>query len=291
MFKKITAFVALALMLMLSVAFADQTWNLGQNRSYSPNPSTIRLVSANYTAVKADHMIKVDTTSGAVTITLPDILDTLGGNSAGYIIQNIGTTGYAVTVTASTTDAVANTIEGVASRVLPSAILGTSSTMSVSLKTGYDWKVTWETPPVAIDMLNNLTTIGKGMIKFSNVVTAPTVSATLTVADCGKVIPVATDALTFTLGAAGAMKGCDIRFINTGAAAAVLLDIKAPSTDAFYGYVNDSQGRQATVVTSSTGSTLSNTKASAQTGDSVRLISINTGSWLFTDVTGTWTTK
>lgn len=63
------------------------------------NPTTqARTVSDNYEIdASADRILMIDTTSKAITVTLPDISD----NSAGveYIIKNIGATGYAVTIT------------------------------------------------------------------------------------------------------------------------------------------------------------------------------------------------
>lgn len=290
MYKKIVAFVALSLMFATG-AFANEYFNLDEDRFYSPNPTTIRTVTANYTAVKSDHEIDVDTTSGAITITLPTIINTLGGNQAYYIIRNIGTTGYAVTVTAATTDAVTNTIEGAATRLLSSPIVGTSTIMNVALRNGYDWKVLWETPPFYMSMLTGNSVIGQGAFMRSVVVTGPTTSITLTPASyCGRIIPVSTDALTLTLPAAGAVIGCTMEFINAGAAGGAIIDIKASSTDAFYGTLHNPVGTS-TIVSSSTGSTLSNTKTTAKTGDYVRLVSISTGSWVFTSNTGTWTTK
>lgn len=292
---KILVSVVLALMLVVGGAFADQTFNVGQDRYYSPNPSGSRTVTADYTLTAADKgkLINVDTTSGAITITLPDIVDTLLGNQGSYIIKNTGTTGYAVTVTASTADSVTNTIEGVASRALPASMSGSSTIMFVTLRAGYDWKVTWETSPVVIDMFNNRTDISRGRFLMNSIATAPTTSITLTpYTYCGKRIPVATDALTLTLFAAGSAVGCEMEFVNTGAAGAAIIDIKAPATDAFYGTLwNPGATAGGTVVSSTTGSTLSNTKTTAKTGDTVRIYSINTGSWIISNNTGTWTTK
>lgn len=287
MFKKLLFPVLAAVLLVTGISTADQMWNLLQNRYTSANPPTSRRVTANYTAVAADRMIDCDTTSGAITVTLPTIVNTLGGNSASYTIRNIGTTGYAVTVTAATTDSITNTIEGVASRLLPSPLSGTSSTMSIALRGGYDWKVIWETPPFTANMLTGDVAIQWG--RYANaVVSTPTTSVTLTYADCGKTYAVGTDALTFTLPSAASV-GCGFKFINIGAAGNNLIDIKPNAADNFSGTV---MGATFQLISSTTGSTLTNTKSTAQPGDFVQIITMATGSWgIVSGSTGTWTLK
>lgn len=279
-FRNIVTAVLIAGLLVVGAAFADETFNFKQSQYYSPNPSTVKLVSTTYSVLTTDHMVNGDASSAAFTMTLPPIKSNgLGGKD--YIFKKIDTSRNAITIAASTTDSVTNTIEGKTTRIIQA-----SSGLLVIKAVGYDWKVSWETPPIDVDM-----TIGEAYTYKSRepfrIVTTPTVSATLTHDDCGKTYLIGTDALTMTLPAG--IAGCTFEFINIGAAGAAILDVKAPATAAFYG--NLYNGTSVTVITSSTGSTLSNTKATAKTGDSVRLISISSGSYIISRNSGTWTTK
>jgi hypothetical protein len=133
-----------------------------------------------------------------------------------------------------------------------------------------------------------------GNLKFSyNIATAPTVSTVYTYSDCGSIIPVATDALTLTIPAA--IPGCWFEFINTGANTAAILDIKPASTDAFYGAVYSSATgtgltTTTTLISSTTGSTLSNTKATANKGDKCIIKGIAANMWSIL-CNGIWTMK
>lgn len=279
-FRNIVAVVLMAGLLVVGAAFADETFNFKQSQYYSPNPSTVKLVSTTYTVLTTDHMVNGDASSAAFTMTLPPIkTNGLGGKD--YIFKKIDTSRNAITIAASTTDSVTNTIEGQTIRVIPA-----SSGIMVIKAVGYDWKVSWETSPIDVDM-----TIGEAYTYKSRepfrVFTTPTVSATLTHADCGKTYLVGTDALTLTLPTNVA--GCAFEFINIAAAGAAILDVKAPATGAFAGTV---YGHGApVVVTSTTGSTLSNTKTTAKQGDSVKIVSLASTTWIISRNTGTWTTK
>jgi hypothetical protein len=293
MYKKIVTAIALVMLIVVGMAFADSQFNEGQDRYYTPAPSKSRTVTANTTALVSDHMIDCDTTSGAITVTLPGILSSYGGYAGGYIIRNIGTTGYSVTVAASTTDSVTNTIEGTTARVLASPMTGSYSVMQVAIRGGYDWKVLWETPPYYMNMATGISQFSKGYFMRSPLITVPTVSTVYTQADCGKIIPVSTDALTLTLPAAGAAgAGCTFEFVNVGAAGAAVINVKTASSDLFYGYVYTS-GTQSMIplYTVSTSSLLVNVKATAKIGDSATIRSIGTGSWSILRSVGVWTTS
>lgn len=286
-FRNIVTAVLIAGLLVVGAAFADETFNFKQGQYYSPNPSTVKLVSTTYSVLTTDHMVNGDASSAAFTMTLPPIkTNGLGGKD--YIFNKIDTSRNAITIAASTTDSVTNTIEGKTTRIIQA-----SSGLLVIKAIGYDWKVSWETPPIDVDM-----TIGEAYTYKSRepfrVFTTPTVSATLTHADCGKTYLIGTDALTMTLPTNVA--GCAFEFINIGAAGAAILDVKAPATGAFAGtLMNPGAAAVGTgpgvVVSSSTGSTLSNTKATAKQGDSVKIVSLASTTWIITRNTGTWTTK
>lgn len=116
--------------------------------------------------------------------------------------------------------------------------------------------------------------------------TAPTVSTTLTTGDCGKVIGVGTDALTHKVPLASA--GCKFTFANIGAAGHNIISIASTSTGVFVGTCTSVA--QSTLISSSSGSVLTNTKATAQLGDSVTLVSLGTYTYAVTGCTGTWAT-
>lgn len=125
---------------------------------------------------------------------------------------------------------------------------------------------------------------------LANFYTAPTVSTTFTSGDCGKLIGVSTDALVHTLPTTSA--GCGMTFKNVGAAGNNIISIKAPAGFAFYGTCfGGGTAGIANVITSATGSTLTNTKATAKTGDTVTILYTGgTGTTLLVSgCTGTWT--
>jgi hypothetical protein len=272
-------------------AEGTKEFNFQEDRFYNINPSKVVTKTAAYTATISDHMIKVNPTTADIVITLPAIKDVLGSNPASYIIQNIGTLGYVVTVTAATTDSVTNYISGQASRVIPGNVAGGTNTLNIRSGTGYNWNVLWESPPFTADMYANAFRINKGTF-LQKIVTTPTVSAVLTYADCGKVYAVAVDAALFTLPAATGMPGCQFTFINTAAAGAAILDVKMGAADFYAGYFSSAIGSGATYSTSTgLAMTLSNTKSTSKRGDSVTLLSIGTTTWMVSGATGTWALK
>jgi len=287
MLKQIIAALLIIAFAAMGV-FADESWNYTQSRYYSPNPDKVTSVSTTYSILTTDQMVKGDASSAAFTMTLPPIKSNgLGGKV--YIINKVDTSLNLITIAASTTDSVANTIEGKTTRVItvPS---GYVKLMAV----GYDWKVQWESAPFKVDMTTGEFSPYRGTSGL-RLTSTPTASATTTYlqSDCGKVISVSTGTNTIALPTAA--PGCEFTIINTGANGANIVDIKAASTDAFYGPIYSSAtatgaASTVTLVTSSTGSTLSNTKATALKGDACRIVSPLATIWNIL-CTGIWTTK
>lgn len=124
-----------------------------------------------------------------------------------------------------------------------------------------------------------------GNMLYSNYTT----SQTLTQANCGQIINVLTDALTFTLptGPTLGQPPCMITFANTGTAGNNIITIKSNGSAVFAGSCL-SGAPAVTVVSSAVGSTFTNTKSTAKTGDSVTLISAGATTWLITNCIGTW---
>lgn len=257
--------IALAVIMTFSLALADTTRQ--GSKSFSFNTKHLAQKTTNYTLTSSDDEVQF-TLTAAATATLPSI-STLGKKS--FKIKKLDSTGFPLSISPASGD----TIQGETSRRLTYKnayiILTTDSNNS--------WTVSYESPLVLEDY------------KYGGVAsyTYQTVAAntTLTTGDCGKTIGVGTDSLTITLPTAFA--GCSFTFVNIGAAGNNILDIAAGSADAFYGTLIGSS--LPTIVTSGTGSTLSNTKSTAKKGDYVKIVSPASATWVITGNTGTWTTK
>jgi hypothetical protein len=171
------ALIAMCVMLSIAnVVFADNLFNWGQNRNApAVNATAVKLISADYTATGADQLIKADAISSAITVTLPPVYNTTGLAGKTYVVQKTDTSANAVTVVASVSDIVANTIEGSASR----KILITGK-MFLSLKQGPDWKVSWETPPVQVDMYTGVVTVATATAAFSGLTAISAATGTFT---------------------------------------------------------------------------------------------------------------
>lgn len=117
-----------------------------------------------------------------------------------------------------------------------------------------------------------------------------TATATLTPTSCGAVVGVGTDSLTFTLptGPTAGQPPCIIQFANTGTAGNNIIRIASNGSSVFAGTCFSGAAIAGTIISSAVGSTLTNTKATAKTGDTVTLVSAGTTTWLVTNCTGTW---
>jgi len=290
--KKLFSVLAL-LLLLTSGAYAanENLFNAAQPTGYTPNPSTIRTVTTAYTAVAADHMIQVDASAGAVTVTLPPITTTSGLSGRGYIIKKIDTSTNAVTVTASTTDNVTNYIGKAASRKL--ALLQ-NAVLSISLSTGQNWGVDWETPPIQADMSTgsvNIYTSDSVITPFgplggNDLVSAQTASVTLTAADCGKLITMGTGTTTATLPAAtSTLAGCTYTIMNiVGAPGPVTIGVN--SADNVYG--GCTLAGSVVTIDDTAGDDIINTGSTSVKGDYIRITSDGSVGYYITGCQGIW---
>lgn len=287
--KKFLITAMLAVMLtMASSAFATHKnlFNFDQPTDYQPNPSAVKTVTADYTATVSDHMLLVNA-SAAVTITLPPMSTTQSGK--GYIIKRIDSSTNTITVAASTTDSSTNYIGGAASRRL--AVVQ-DAVLSISYGSGKNWDVKWETPPIQADMstgtislyTNGNVSTSIGTLSGAGMYTAPTVSTTFTLADCGKTIGVATDALTHVL--PNSTAGCCFTFTNTGAAGNNVIKIDVDSDDQIFGTVT--LAASVVVIAGAAGDSISLTKATSIRGDSITLCGVGSNVYNIISSTGIW---
>ena len=125
--------------------------------------------------------------------------------------------------------------------------------------------------------------LGAKPVWNENYIQTITEDTTLYVADSGKVICVATDALTITLPACEA--GLKFTFVNTGADANNIITLSPQATDGIWGTINIAASD--TDLGGVANKDLINTKASAIKGDSVTIVSDGTD-WYVTASTGIW---
>lgn len=114
-----------------------------------------------------------------------------------------------------------------------------------------------------------------------------TANRALTAEDSGKIFLVATDALVISLPATVA--GLDFTFINTGAAGNNLITISPVAADGISGTIT--LASSVVVDAGVVNKDLINTKATAKTGDTVRLIGTGvtgTKAWVIASSTGIW---
>lgn len=124
---------------------------------------------------------------------------------------------------------------------------------------------------------------------------------TVTSADFGKILAIATDGKTFTLPAvSSANAGALITFVNTGADGAVILTVKPNASDAIYGALASNTGGNADASTTDTLVSRSggvdakewrNTKTTAKQGDYCQLMSDGEDGWWIVSGLGTWVSE
>tara|TARA_Y100000296_G_C5041846_1_gene190290 strand:- start:243 stop:635 length:393 start_codon:yes stop_codon:yes gene_type:complete len=120
----------------------------------------------------------------------------------------------------------------------------------------------------------------------SAMIETPTASQTLSAADSGKVFVIGTDALTFTLPSTA--QGLEYTFVNSGADAGVAINISPASADAIHGTTCASTN---VVLGGVDNKDLINTKGTATTGDSCKLIGDGTVGWYMVSCTGIWASE
>ena len=120
---------------------------------------------------------------------------------------------------------------------------------------------------------------------IDNVITA---STTLDASSSGQDILVGTDALTITLPAASTA-GLRYTFINTGADNAVALTLSPAATDAIIGTIANAAADS--VSSGVVNKDIVNTKATANKGDRISLISDGGTSWYIIGGVGIWASE
>jgi len=129
--------------------------------------------------------------------------------------------------------------------------------------------------------LSGATTISGAVIKPY---TLDTVTVTLTSADCGETHAIATDAKIYNL--PPTVAGCELTFINAGAAANNLLTINPDDADQIFGTVT--LAGSVVAIVGAAGDAVSNTKGTSIRGDSMTLIADGTDGWYIVGSTGIW---
>lgn len=276
--KKFLSYTMLMLLLVAGVASADSLFNWSQNHlAPQANPTVIKTVTTDYTVLTSDKQINCNTASAAITVTLLPIKST--GNVSPLVIKNTGTTGRNVTVTASTTDSVTNTIEGQSSRIVPA-----NSIMYISV-IGSDWKVSYETAPLTVDMATGNVASLNGPVTGPAVYSAQTATTvTITYADCGKVISMGTGTTTFSLPATKA--GCEYTFVNAVGGAAAPMTVDPVAADNIYG--GCTLASSVVTIDDTAGDGVINTAATAVKGDFIRLMGDGDVGWFITGCQGIW---
>ena len=131
--------------------------------------------------------------------------------------------------------------------------------------------------------------VGQGLRQISPLVVV-TDNTTLTIADAGQTIAIATDAKTINLPAIDAGNlGMEFMFINTGADGAVKLNISPASTDAIIGSVANAAADS--VSGAVVNKDFANTKATANKGDYVTLKAMALTEWYVVGGVGIWASE
>lgn len=123
---------------------------------------------------------------------------------------------------------------------------------------------------------------------------------TLTEDESGQIFVVDTDAKTMTLPAVATVGKCKYTFINGGADGAVALTISPDEDDAIFGNLSSSVGANADATTANglvaqsggaDDKDIVNTKATANKGDRITLVSDGSTGWWITEGVGIWASE
>lgn len=265
--KKFVLFAMIAV-LVAGAAFAGTDFNLTQDQSQSYNPIHPKRLSAGTTATLNNDAYTFSTLTSAVTLTLPPILGTSGIYGQVYVISK-DTSTWPVNVVASTSDSVANTIEGAASRYL----FVPSGQLVIKLNTGTDWKVVWETMPVKMNMATKTTTIygTTGVLDTSGTNTIGTLSATAvnTATMTATGLVTGGSASIWTVGVGGTLTAATVAGTTyTGITQAQVTGLTTAATPTFAGVISTG------TVTAANGVFTSGTTTTACTGAAVKTITV-----------------
>jgi hypothetical protein len=109
--------------------------------------------------------------------------------------------------------------------------------------------------------------------------------------DCGAIITTATDTAVITLpNAAAANLGCMVTVINTGADGAALISVSAHSSDGIDGSCIG-EGPAFVELSGTADKDLQNTKATANKGDAVTIVSDGSAGWYVLSCLGVWASQ
>jgi hypothetical protein len=125
--------------------------------------------------------------------------------------------------------------------------------------------------------LTGAVTYGSTLLNTRTASATITENATLTSADSGAVIKCATDGVVVTLPATA--PGYTVTVVNTGAPGAVGISLSPNAADKIMGCVTGEAADDKDVI---------NTKATAMTGDMIRLVGDGADGWWVQELVGTW---
>ncbi len=315
--KKIISVVS-ALMFCASVSFAATGLDYNQPLTYSFNHTAAVTKTTTYTILAADSLVNCDATSASFAVTLPSIdsLIAAGYGKKGYKIVKTDSSVNTVTVTPATGDTIGG--ESTRLLINDDAYMVITAEANGNWKVNYETPYVVEDHEAGTVDINTYaldaslifegatadafeTTVTVTDPTADNTVTLPNVSGTVamtaglgsvktvtagsgttTVAttDCGKVFTAAADANgVFNLfNIATANKGCEITFINVGADTNNLLTINPDDSDTI-DCISLSNAAAAVDIEGSAGDAISNTKATAEQGDNLTLVSDGTSGW------------
>ena len=114
---------------------------------------------------------------------------------------------------------------------------------------------------------------------------------TLSASDSGRLFLVATDALTISLPAVGALApaGTHFTFVNSGADGNNLITLSPAAADAIFGTVQNAAADS--VASGADDKDFVNTKATANKGDRITLVSDGVTGWFILDGVGIWASE
>lgn len=129
-----------------------------------------------------------------------------------------------------------------------------------------------------------VTTFSNPVRRNVNNITVLTASKTFTKADSGGIFHIATDSLVMTLPATEA--ALTFTFVNTGADANNIVTIASVAADKFQG--SWTYGAERVTLSGTDDKDIVNTKATAETGDSITVIGDGGAGWTVEEVSGIW---
>lgn len=258
--------------------------------------------------VAADRTATFPDATGTVMLTSlatnsADAANAVTGTSNGLLLEGATADAYELTITTADITAVDKTVtfpDGTGTVMLTSlatnsadaanAVTGTSNGLLMEGATAdaNETTVTLTDPTadrtITLPDATGTVAMTVGLGSTTGVYTAPTTTTTFTTADCGKIVGVATDAITHTLPDSTA--GCCMTFTNTGAAGANDIKIDVDANDQIFGTVT--LAASVVVIAGAAGDSITLTKATSIRGDSMTLCGVGSNVWNIISSTGIW---